>query len=182
MSTNVVYRNITNFQILREIFWKGDIIVNKRGTRAYHLVDAYIIVEDTVLGKPPKSFLRIIAEYVDFQGDRFGAVKYRPKIPEFVGVKYIKDLPFFPLKYHPNATKLAQRLVDRGQKFACLSGQKYKIHKGLVPIHELPDDHGQRRYVGEPSLSEDDSSEDDSDDANDNGGSLVENGKPCTQV
>ena len=95
--------------------------------------------------------------YIDFQGEEFGTITDREVIREFNGVKYIKSLPRFPLKYHPNAASVAQRLLERGQRFACLSGQHYKIHRGMVPKKEYPDRYEQPDYGQESSSSEDDS-------------------------
>ncbi|KAL8708050.1 MAG: hypothetical protein Q9225_007662 [Loekoesia sp. 1 TL-2023] len=169
-------RGTSNFQILREIFWKGDIVVNKQGTRAYRVVDAFFDVDER--GPKPRRFLAVNAVYVDFQGDRFGTVKHHCRILECSGVKYIKDLPILPLKYHSNAEKLAQRLLERGQKFACLSGQNYKIHRGSVPKHELPDDRRGRRFY----LPRSHSSRDDSDSDSNSSVSLVEDENATPQT
>ena len=106
--------------------------------------------------------------YIDFQGERFGTIKNREIIPEFAGVKYIKDLPRFPLHYHPNAAKVARRLLERGRKFASMGGQRYMVHRGLVPTQERPEDRGHmdyprrhRNYDEQSSSSEDDSEGDD---------------------
>ena len=130
--TDIKPRGTSSFQILRELYWKGDTVINKQGTRAYRLVDAFIEERSLKFGEVARNLV-LDSVYVDFQGERFGTIKDREKIPEFKGISYIKDLPRFPLSYHPDAANVARRLLERGQKFASLSGQRYMIHRSLVP-------------------------------------------------
>ena len=168
VSTNFRDRGASRFDILRELYWKGDTVINKQGTRAYRVVDAFFQETERPSGHETRIERKLVIDsvYVDFQGERFGTIKDRETLPEFDGIRYIRDLPRFPLSYHPNAAKVAQRLLERGQKFASMSGQRYKLHRGLVPKQERPDDppnygHQRRHYGGESSSSEDGSDGDD---------------------
>ena len=137
LRTLVYFNNVSgsgscNFEILREVFWNDDLVITKNKTRAYRLVDANVIGEPPPPDRSDRRYLKIDAVYVDFQGDRFGKASYEYKIHVFSGIKYIRDLPIFPLKYHPDAKALESRFLKRGKKFESLGGQRFRIHRGLV--------------------------------------------------
>ena len=56
------------------------------------------------------------------------------------GAKYIKDHTAFPLKYHPEKDWAREAMIQRGRKFAALSGQHHKFHKGVAETYAEPDE------------------------------------------
>ena len=127
---NVYYSGTSNYEILRETFWPGDIIVDQRPTipRAYRVIDA-LYYENCWTRE---FYLHFEAEYFDFDGIQFGTVAETFRIEKFEGVKYIHDLPVFPLKYHADQHAIRKHLLERGRKFVSLKGQNFKTHSGLA--------------------------------------------------
>lgn len=62
------------------------------------------------------TFLVINAENIMWNGVRIGTTERPFKIPAFVGIKAIGDLPYIPLKYHPKREVVIQRVLDRSFK------------------------------------------------------------------
>lgn len=54
------------------------------------------------------------------------------EIGEFRGAKKITSLSSYPLKYHKNEEQVRKDLIERGKKFASLSGVHYKSHQGMA--------------------------------------------------
>ncbi|KAL7946245.1 P-loop containing nucleoside triphosphate hydrolase protein [Trichoderma barbatum] len=59
------------------------------------------------------------------------------KIDQFDGIRQLHTLPIFPLKYHPEATRIQAQLLDRGKKFCSLYSSHYRQYNGVA---ELLDD------------------------------------------
>ena len=57
---------------------------------------------------------------------------YEIEVPEFSGPRLISSLACYPLKYHKDAEKLREQLVERGKKFVSLKGMQYRFHKGMA--------------------------------------------------
>lgn len=51
-------------------------------------------------------------------------------IKAFKGLRNITSLECFPLKYHPDYTKLKPALIERGKKFVALKGMNYRLLQG----------------------------------------------------
>lgn len=54
------------------------------------------------------------------------------EIGEFRGAKKITSLSSYPLQYHKNEQQIRKDLIERGKKFASLSGVHYKSHHGMA--------------------------------------------------
>ena len=54
------------------------------------------------------------------------------EVPEFTGPRLISSLACYPLKYHKDAEKLKEQLVERGKKFVSLKGMQYRFHNGMA--------------------------------------------------
>ena len=54
------------------------------------------------------------------------------EVPEFAGPRLISSLACYPLKYHKDAVKLREQLIERGKKFVSLKGMQYRFHKGMA--------------------------------------------------
>ncbi|KAF5688253.1 AAA family ATPase [Fusarium denticulatum] len=78
------------------------------------------------------SYYHIEGKYMEFDGKRFGYGNTSVEIDGFQGAKKIKSLPCYPLEYHHNEQKLRLDLIERGKKFASLSGVHYKSYKGIA--------------------------------------------------
>ncbi|KAG5757734.1 hypothetical protein H9Q72_014125 [Fusarium xylarioides] len=78
------------------------------------------------------SYYHVEGKYMEFDGKRFGYGNTSVEIDGFQGAKKIKSLTCYPLQYHHNEQKLRLDLIERGKKFASLSGVHYKSYKGIA--------------------------------------------------
>ncbi|KAL4898155.1 P-loop containing nucleoside triphosphate hydrolase protein [Aspergillus ambiguus] len=121
-SNELLPKGTSNFDILWEAFWPGDIVVDG-ATRAYRVTDLYY-------GRDPlgNSIFCIQAEYIDCDGEKFKTVRHDTNITKFDGIRYIHELPLVPLKYHRDSRNVVDYLVKRGSKFEALKGQHFKSY------------------------------------------------------
>ncbi|KAJ5664204.1 P-loop containing nucleoside triphosphate hydrolase protein [Penicillium longicatenatum] len=73
---------------------------------------------------------KVIAQYIDWDGTRFG---HRPEdlsIDYFEGTSSIRNLSVFPLAYHVNHDQVSMALSTRGKLWASYKGYHYKYYKG----------------------------------------------------
>ncbi|KAH8820722.1 hypothetical protein F5884DRAFT_720005 [Xylogone sp. PMI_703] len=132
-SINTMFsKGVSSFDILREAFWPGDIIVDTSNDyiRAYRVKSADY--EERWTPRGMEVYLAIKAEYTDSDGDVFGNMDTTFTIDGFKGVTFFNELNVFPLKYHPNSDEVFNTLVNRGKRFASLKGQHLKFLKGVV--------------------------------------------------
>ena len=132
---NMIPKGIASYEILREAYWPGDLIVNAcSGSCAFRVTGV-----EYVTTWERKEYLDIDAEYVNSDGTKFGTQSTSFQIPKFKGIKYLKELPTFPIKCLENADELKASLLARGKKWAELSqGQHYMRHIGIGRIIEYP--------------------------------------------
>lgn len=71
-------------------------------------------------------------KYFEYDGKQFGYGRMMEEIGEFRGAKKITSLSSYPLKYHKNEEQVRKDLIERGKKFASLSGVHYKSHQGMA--------------------------------------------------
>jgi len=63
---------------------------------------------------------------VDWNGRSFGWADEHVELPLFTGTQPIHELPVFPFSFHPRKDELEKMLVERGKRFAALSGYHYR--------------------------------------------------------
>ncbi|KAF7886450.1 hypothetical protein EAF00_010553 [Botryotinia globosa] len=131
---NMFTKRTSSFEILREAFWPGDIVVKgmSDNPRAFRLVEAFYKVKPNFRGGPDEVILIVKTEYIDYSGHEFGTVSEKFSVPEYTGIKFISELEVFPLKYHPNKELVKRNLVARGRIFAALKGQNHRVYNGPV--------------------------------------------------
>ncbi|KAI6089961.1 P-loop containing nucleoside triphosphate hydrolase protein [Hypoxylon rubiginosum] len=61
-------------------------------------------------------FLVLNAEHIIWDGVKAGNVKQTLRIPIFGGLMLIRDLPYVPLKYHPQQEAIVQQVLKRSAK------------------------------------------------------------------
>ena len=124
--TKEIYREISTYEILREAYWPGELLVDQCTSRIYRITAAQY--DNTGFSRS----LRIDADYIAYDGEKFGTREATFNVPAYGAVKYINKLEAFPLKYHPDQAAVKQQAVDNGKKFAALQGQHYKAHQGIA--------------------------------------------------
>ncbi|KAF7925776.1 uncharacterized protein EAE98_007001 [Botrytis deweyae] len=134
---NMFAKRTSSFEILREAFWPGDIVVKgmSDNPRAFRLVEAFYKVKRSFGGGPDEVTLIVKTEYIDFSGHEFGTVSEKFRVPEYPGINFISELDVFPLKYHPNKEVVERNLIARGRIFAALKGQNHRVYNG--PVDEV---------------------------------------------
>ena len=86
--------------------------------------------EEKILKKG--KFYVLQCRYLDFNGKVLGEVISNLLIPEFRGTKPITSLEAFPLKYHQEMSKVKSELIERGRRFASLTGIHHTAYQGLA--------------------------------------------------
>ena len=124
--TKEIYREISTYEILREAYWPGELLVSRSTSRIYRITAAQY--ENT--GFCPS--LRIDADYIAYDGEIFGTREATFNVPAYSAVQYINKLDAFPLKFHPDQAAVKQQAVENGKKFSALQGQHYKAHQGVA--------------------------------------------------
>lgn len=119
---------MSTFEILREAYWKGDIIYDKDVDRAYRVKDVDVMRD----WETQKQYVQITAEYLDYDGKKFGLCTALYRLWEFKGVKYLKDLEVFPAKFHPEYEKHREKLIKRGKEFEKHTGQHFMVYDGVA--------------------------------------------------
>lgn len=113
----------------------GNIVVSTKAsiTRAYRIID--VSYRPAQFLSPP--MLEVKAEYIDFDGERLGAVKDSLFIEEFEGVKYLHSLSVCPVDYLPNKVAVINELRNRGKDFLDLRGRHFKFYNGdALPLNK----------------------------------------------
>lgn len=130
-------KDLATYEILREAFWPGDIVVDSllARPRAYLVTGAWYEDHHNSFFDSHTRELCVNTTYMDCDGSSFGRVKKLFCIPSFEGAKYIKDHTVFPLKYHPEKDWAMGAMIQRGREFAALSGQHHKFHKGVAETY-----------------------------------------------
>lgn len=120
-------RGVSSWEVLREIFWPGDVLVTRvrNHPRAYRLRNVYY------RENCQQKWLEINAEYIDYDGKDFGTCVETFTISQYPGVQYIEQLSIFPLKYSSRKDEFTAPLLKRGKHFASLTGQCYRSHAGV---------------------------------------------------
>lgn len=73
----------------------------------------------------------VTAQYIDFDGTRFGTNKLNVMIPKYEGTKSIPHLSVFPMSYHNAVDEIRTKLIQRGTKLEQLSGSHYRAYNGV---------------------------------------------------
>lgn len=74
----------------------------------------------------------IEGKYLEYDGKSFGMGTLQSEVSSFQGARKISSLPCYPLKYHKEADRLRERLIERGKKFVSLQGMNYRYHQGMA--------------------------------------------------
>ncbi|KAJ9200595.1 hypothetical protein DTO164E3_1353 [Paecilomyces variotii] len=83
------------------------------------------------------SFMRgqwysVEGRYLEYDGKSFGMGTMSADVGAFKGARKITSLACYPLKYHRDSEAIKQKLIERGKKFASLTGMNYRFHKGMA--------------------------------------------------
>ena len=80
--------------------------------------------------------LNIRCDVVSFDGVEFGLATTCLGIKEFQDACKIQDLDVYPFQYHPDYKDLHPRLIERGRKYATMTGYTYGYVLSGPAMHE----------------------------------------------
>lgn len=101
-------------------------------------LQALQLVSATKVCTPGGSLYTLICEGLDVQDSEDPATKSffrfqtRLIIPEFKGTVKINSLEAYPIQYHPFESELKKTLIERGRKWANLTGIHHMSYKGTA--------------------------------------------------
>lgn len=99
---------------------------------------AKLISGNTHTGAFDQKYWDLKLEYTDASGSTdanspvFGRAVLDIMINSFKGTKKITSLAAYPLSLHPQADELAEKLIERGQKWAGLDGCHHMRYDGIA--------------------------------------------------
>ncbi|KAF1973128.1 P-loop containing nucleoside triphosphate hydrolase protein [Bimuria novae-zelandiae CBS 107.79] len=76
------------------------------------------------------NFFGLKCQCVNWNGKSFGWSEEYVKLPEFEGIQPITELRILPLAFHPRKEQLKLVLIERGKRFAAVSGCHYRSYDG----------------------------------------------------
>jgi hypothetical protein len=138
------------FHDLWHLFKPGDEVVDQSEKQAYRVVRVQIPqhkIEDPWLRWYRKPSRRrkdedeeddngetpviVHCAYIDYDGKQFGPVSVRFSVPPFGGLKDIRSLPIYPLRF-AKKRQLRQALIDRGKMLLDIAKFKPMYYVGLT--------------------------------------------------
>ena len=72
------------------------------------------------------------AQYVDWDGERFGIATQNIMIKPFTGTRPLASLPASPLDRNPEKSRIKERILSRAKNFWTLQGYHYKSYAGIA--------------------------------------------------
>ncbi|KAI9814408.1 MAG: hypothetical protein M1827_003264 [Pycnora praestabilis] len=114
--------------------------LSKRGTVTFSLTWMLFkpgdIVYTEIDGQPCCYMIakceRISCIGTNYNGTKFGKSTENLKIYQFEGTRDITSLNVYPLKYHPQESKIKHQLIERGNRFFALQGRHHMNYKGMA--------------------------------------------------
>ncbi|KAK8022906.1 hypothetical protein PG991_006787 [Apiospora marii] len=93
---------------------------------------AYRVTHASYNDNSEQPSLMLSGEYVDYDGERFGAREARLQIPKFEGTRRLQDLDAVPLALHSDKDRILRVLLARGRRFEELAGQRHVQYSGMA--------------------------------------------------
>ena len=129
--TDLMSQGLITYSLLWALFKPGDLLYapadgDHHSRVVRHYEGAYT---DNGGGCPQ---LRLVNEYVSYDGQHFGLARACAAITPFAGTRRIRRLPVFPLARHANAAAVRARLEARGRRFEELRGAHYGHYAGVA--------------------------------------------------
>ncbi|KAJ5835805.1 hypothetical protein N7447_001831 [Penicillium robsamsonii] len=121
-----VHHGVITYPLLWALFEPGVLIVASKGGH-----ERFYVVEGCNYNVKDR-YLAITANFVDWDGNRFGYSKESVAICEYTGTQAIINLGAYPADLHPSQDEARVKAINRGQKFRDLHGCQYKTYSGLV--------------------------------------------------
>jgi hypothetical protein len=118
------------YKLLWTLFRPGEIVV---GTNAHGDPQAATVISTKYQSGEKPCFL-VYGKCIDSSGVAFGYCRLGMELEPFQGPRLIETLNPKPLSYFPDPERLRNTLVERGRRFAQLTGQLYMAYKGTERV------------------------------------------------
>lgn len=118
-----------SFEHLWSLIPPGSLIVSRDDLG---FMDIWRALGCTIRKAPDGTFLFITADHIVWDGDEMGYSYRTLQIAEFSGLMMIDDLPYIPLKHHPNQEEVMQIVRQRSDKAIKFWKRGYQLqeHQG----------------------------------------------------
>ncbi|KAH0552894.1 hypothetical protein GP486_006905 [Trichoglossum hirsutum] len=121
---------LISFPLVWMLFKPGDIVFTEKDGHPQAFMISQI--------EPTRSFIgkawQLTCVGTGYDGVNFGKVFEFLKINQFEGTREITTLKVYPLKYHPQESKIRHQLLERGKRFLELRGRQHMSYKGMAHI------------------------------------------------
>ncbi|KAJ5701260.1 hypothetical protein N7488_008808 [Penicillium malachiteum] len=121
-----IQHGVITYRLLWALFEPGTLIVAPKDGH-----ERFFIVQDSVYN-PKDEYFGIRANYVNWDGERFGFAQENIMICEYGGTQDFTSLSVYPAKYHPFEEEARATAIERGERFRDLRGFQYKRYSGLI--------------------------------------------------
>ncbi|KAH7186068.1 uncharacterized protein B0J16DRAFT_372781 [Fusarium flagelliforme] len=119
-------QGIVTFKFLWALFEPGSLLFSLvDGKERFFIVSSYSYQHGC---------LALHTRFVDWDGQKFGYNNKLFPIGQFSGTMNITDLPIYPFHFHPSASSVRDRAIERGRKFQELQGTHYKAYSGPLSL------------------------------------------------
>ena len=130
-TANLTPQGLTTYDTMWTLFRPGiKIFTRIRGQNRCHKLNSY----QYTYGQCPS--FRLDVEFIDYDGDDFGARQTCLYVPPYRGAAPVTGLNAFPLARHPNALDVSKSLITRGKKWEAINikngGQAFMDYKGVA--------------------------------------------------
>jgi hypothetical protein len=122
---------VVSFNRIWTIFEPGVLVYSRDdgNDRVYRLTGGNFT--ETQCGK----FYSLNANYVDWDGERFGQANETLSIREFSGTQDITKLKAYPFTFNPDRETVEEKLIARGKIFESYRGYQFKHYDGVAQGH-----------------------------------------------
>lgn len=121
-----IHHGVITYRLLWALFEPGALIVAPKDGH-----ERFFVVQGSFYNFNDKN-LAITANFVDWDGQRFGFAKENIMICEYGGTQDFTSLSVYPAEFHPFRKEARAKAIKRGERFRDLRGFQYKTYSGLV--------------------------------------------------
>ncbi|RSL63257.1 hypothetical protein CEP54_005304 [Fusarium duplospermum] len=111
--------------------------------------DEYFLIAIDCQYNHSEKHTRVIAKYVDWDGQRFGYTTAALKVHEFSGTRKLSELEVYPASLLPSPDETRSRLISRGKKFHSLQGVHHRTYSGRVTFTDPSRDKDGQLHIEE---------------------------------
>jgi len=129
------------FDDLWHLFSPGDIIIAGRRQKAYRVFHTsagrpFVGKSRGYRKQPAVTSFRLDCFLIDFDREHVGPVHFWHWIHHYTGVKKIKSLEWYPIRYADNEAALKDKLIARGKRFREIAPFSHKRYQGLSAVDD----------------------------------------------